>query len=110
MRGVRGLYFLVAPASVFSLSIRPLVNATLYLLTKKSSYSVPIKHAVGESCHYHCENKSDDRNGHRGEVLMIHNSHIVLVTKQRHINSLLDDWVAVWTMTFPTIPGLLQAK
>jgi hypothetical protein len=41
---------------------------------------------------------------------MIHNSHIILVTKQRHINSLLDDRVAVWTMTFLAILGLLVAK
>jgi hypothetical protein len=41
---------------------------------------------------------------------MMHNSHIILVTKQRHINSLLDDRVSVWTMTFPTIPGLLLVK
>jgi hypothetical protein len=34
MRGVHGLGFLLAPTRVFSLSIRPLVNAALYLLQK----------------------------------------------------------------------------
>jgi hypothetical protein len=77
---------------------------------QRNSYSVSIKHLVGENCCYHCEHKSDDWNGHRGEVLMIHHSHIILGTKQRHINSLLDDRMTVWTMTFPTIPGLLLAK
>lgn len=38
---------------------------------------------------------------------MMHNSHITLITKQRHINSLLDDRMAVWTMTLPVISGLL---
>jgi hypothetical protein len=109
MRGVRGLEFVVIPVIIFSLTIRPLVNAALYLLTK-NSYSVSINHLVGESCRYHCEHKSDDWNGHRGEVLMIQNSHIILVTKQRHINSLLDDRMVVWTLTFPAIPGLLLAK
>jgi hypothetical protein len=41
---------------------------------------------------------------------MMHNSRIILVIKQRLINSLLDDRVAIWTMTFPTIQGLLLAK
>lgn len=73
-------------------------------------YSVSIKHLVGESCCYHCEHKSNDWNGHWGKVLMIHNSHVILGTKQRHINSLLDDRMAVWAMTFTAIPGLLLAK
>ena len=64
-------------------------------------------HVVGESCHYHSERKSNNRNGHWGEVLMMYNSHVILVTKQRHINSLLDNRVSVWTMTFPAITGLL---
>ena len=70
MRGVHSLQFLLIPARVFPLSFRPLVNAALYLLTKKSSYSAHINHAVGKSCHYQCENKSNYRNGHWGEVLM----------------------------------------
>lgn len=73
-------------------------------------YSVSIEHLVGEGCIYHCEHKSDDWNGHRGEVFMMHNSHIILGTKQCHINSLLDNRMAVWTMTFPAIPSLLLAK
>jgi hypothetical protein len=77
---------------------------------QRNSYSVSIKHLVGESCRYHCEHKSYDWNGHRGEVLMKHNSHVILGTKQRHINSLLDDRMAVWTMTSSTIPRLLLAK
>jgi hypothetical protein len=108
MRGVHGLEFRVVliPVRTSSLSLRPFVNAALYLLI----YSVSIKHLVDESCFYHREYKSDDWNGHRGEVLMIHNSHIILVTKQRHINSLLDDRMAVWTVTYPAIPGLLLEK
>jgi hypothetical protein len=69
-----------------------------------------MNHLVGESCYYNCEHKSDDWNGHRGEVLMMHNSHITPVTKQCHINRLLDDRVAVWTMTFPAISSLLVTK
>jgi hypothetical protein len=100
------------PAGVLSLSIRPLANAPLYLLPSvtKRFNSVSIEHLVGESCYYHCEYKCNDWNEHRGEVLMIYNSHIILVTKQRHINSLLDDRMAVWTMTFPAIPALLVTK
>ncbi len=41
---------------------------------------------------------------------MKHNSHIILVTKQCHIDSLLDDRMTVWTMTFPAILDLLLAK
>lgn len=41
---------------------------------------------------------------------MINDSHISLVTKQRHINSPLDDRMAVWTMTFRAIPGFLVTK
>lgn len=109
MRGVHGLEFVLIPVKIPPLSTGPLVNAALYLL-KKFSHSVSIKHFVGESCCYHSEQKSDDWNGHRGEVLMVHNSHVILGTKQRHINSLLDDRMVVWTMTFPAIPSLLLAK
>ncbi len=77
---------------------------------QRNSYSVSIKHLVSESCRYHCEHKSNDWNGHRGEVLMIHNSYIILITKQRHINGLLDNRMFVWAMTFPTIPRILLAK
>jgi hypothetical protein len=77
---------------------------------KKKLYSVPTKYAVGESCHHHCENKSDDWNGHWGEVLLMYNSRVILVAKERHINSLLDDRVSVLNMAFPTIQGLLFVK
>jgi hypothetical protein len=109
MRVVHGLGFtlVLIPARVFSLSFRPLLNAALYLLKDKSSYLAPVKHIVVKSCNYHCENKCDDWNGHRGEVLMMYNSQIILGTKQRLIDSLLDDRMSVWAMTFPTIHGLL---
>ncbi len=77
---------------------------------QRNSNSVSIKHLVGESCSYHCEHKSDDWNGHRGEVLVMQNSHIILGTKQRHINGLLEDRMAVLIMTFPAVPSLLLAK
>ena len=38
---------------------------------------------------------------------MMYNSHIILVTKQRHINCILDDRVPIWIIT---ITGLLLAK
>ena len=40
----------------------------------------------------------------------MYNSRVIIVTKERHINSLLDDRVSVWTITFPTIQGLLLVK
>ena len=111
MRAVHGLGFHVTlvpiPARVFSLSFRPLLDAALYLLKKKSLYLATVSHIVGKSCNYHGENKGDDWNGHRGEVLVMYNSNIILVTKQRLINSLLDDRMSVWAMTFPTIPRIL---
>ena len=41
---------------------------------------------------------------------MIHNPHIILGTKQRHINSHLDDRNQAWTMTSPAMRGQLVAK
>jgi hypothetical protein len=110
MRGEHGLDFLLIPAGVSSLPIRPLLNAPLYLSIEGSSYSAPRKYVIGESCHYHCEYESDDWNRHWGESLMMANSHVILVTEQRHIKSLLDDRVSVWIMTFPTLTGLLLGR
>ena len=102
MRAVHGLSFILVlkPAGFLSLSIRPLLNTALYLFKKKYSHLATVKHAVGENHNYHCENKSDDWNGHWGEVLMMFDSHVILVTKQCLINSLLDDRVTVWILTF----------
>ena len=107
MRGEHGLNFLLIPVRVASLPIRPFLNAPLYLSIEGSSDSAPRKYVIGESCHYHCEYESDDWNGHWGESLMMDNSHVTLVTEQRHINSLLDDRMSVRIMTCPTLPGLL---
>jgi hypothetical protein len=79
-------------------------------IDQKKLYSVPTKYAVGESCNHHCEYKSNDWNGHWGEVLLMYNSRVILVTKERRIDSLLDDRVSVWTMALTTIQGLLLMK
>jgi hypothetical protein len=100
----------LSPSQLKSFRCPPDHSSMQHCTYRQISYSVSIKHLIGESSRYHCEHESDDWNGHRGEVLVIHNSHIVLGTKQCHINSLLDDRMAVWTMTFPAIPSLLLAK
>ena len=111
MRSVNGPGFtlILIPARVLSLPFRPLFNAALYLLKNISSYLAPIRHIVGKSYNYHCENNSDDWNGHRGEMLNMYNSYIILGTKQCLIDSLLDDQMSVWAITFPIIiiPGFL---
>ena len=106
MRGEHGLNFLLIPARVASLPIRPFLNAPLYLSIEGRHIQL-LESVIGESCHYHCEYESDDWNRHWGESLMMDNSHVTLVTEQRHINSLLDDRMSVRIMTCPTLPGLL---
>ena len=48
------------------------------------------------------------RKGHRGKMLVMRYSHIILVTKQSRIDSFLDDGVTIWIVA--TIPSFLLTE
>ena len=60
--------------------------------------------------HYQCQDKSNDWDGHRGKMLVMHYSHIVLVTKQCRVDSFLDNGVTIWIMTSSTTPSFLLTE
>jgi len=68
------------------------------------------KYEVGEGEHYQCQRESNDGNRHRRKMLVMHYSHVILVTEQSCIDGLLDAGVAVWIVTLPTHPGFLWTE
>jgi len=70
------------------------------------------EHGVGDDGHYRlgCQREDNDRNRHRRKMLVIDDSDVTLVTKQSRIDGGLDEGVAVWIMTFPTLPSFLWTE
>ena len=103
MQSIRGLELPIVPARVLSHAIGPLIDAPLHLFF---IFSI-IEHRVSDGSHYHCQRESNDWNGHRVKMLVMYYPNIILVTKQGRADDLLNYGVAVWVMTFSTIPSFL---